>query len=95
MQVRDLDAVVVDDGDATHARGDERRHDRAAEPARAEHDDVRVGEAALRVGAPAGQHALAGVAGRVGVDRGHASILAGSATSRGAPKRRRGPGRGG
>ena len=78
MQVRDLDPVVVDKGDAPHARSHERRHDRAAEAAGAQHDDVRFREAALPGHAESGQHALSGVPGRIRVEvAGHASILAG------------------
>ena len=80
VQVGDLDAIVVDERDAADARGDEGRHHGAAESARAEHDHVRVGEAALRVDAPSGEHALAGVPGIGGIE-GHASILAGGMAS--------------
>ena len=81
MQVGDVDVVVVDHDDGADAGRDQCGHDEAAEPAGAEHHDARVGESTLRVDAPAGEHALAGVAGRVGIDRGHAPILAGAAAS--------------
>ena len=81
MQVGDLDAIVVDERDAADARGDEGRHHGAAESARAEHDHVRIGEAALRVDAPSGKHALAGVPGIGGIE-GHTSILAGGMAQR-------------
>ncbi len=59
MQVRGLDAVVVDDRELADARAGEAREDGAAEPAGADHDDARRGEARLARRADLGQGAAA------------------------------------
>ena len=83
MQVAVVDDVVVDDRDGADAGRGERREHRAAEPAGADHDDVRAGETLLGVAAESGEHALAGVPRGIRVD-GHGSILSRIRDSRAA-----------